>query len=830
MNFKRFGRTANLFDGTLLKGFYGSAYFNLNAPDSSTYRSIKIFLSSGTYTISFEHNVNIVRQILDGVYTEDMVEGVNSYTFTATTDAYYGISFRLSQSSSTPWDNSNIMFNTGSTALPYQPYKDWTDIPYYIMGTDTDTITPPATIYPDITLLDVDIDGNEQHTGTPSPQNPVDINGVGERTAQLWDKGVPVYVYANDYKKYNPDNAVYIQAGTYTISTDGRLPAIQAFNANHTQYSITDAMTFSDEYYPIWDGMSIGPRSATARTGTITILADCIITFTVIDNQGTYIMLNTGSEPLPYEPYGYKIPITCAGTTYNKYLGVEQTTRLIKKLVLDGTENWFDNWRPKSGTYGTILPSSENKIADMILCTHLSQKSYDNVYHGTVGISTVEGNSYLCAIRVPDTIASSSAEFKQWLVSEYSNGTPVCVWYVLNSATTGITNEPLMKIGSYADRLKATAIPTNGTTDVTVDTTIQPSNVSVNGYQNVAMTLKGNTVQSGTPAPSNPVSVDGCGERTENLTQNDNINSTSYTWAIYSSPIEDAIKNIDIDTDYVLKWDYSSNGSGGYVNRISLYDGSSNVKLISNGVPFSVTQQEKDAWINGSNCGLICYFGNGNTDGSMTNFMLTKGQTAPTIYIPYGYKIPILSNSTTYNKYLGEEQTVRNIVKVVFKGDETETWVKSNTYQGSFYTTLTADYISASYDAYCSHAVFASSASEYSTDRFMFTTGANKNCNLWIGEASWSVANFKAYLQQQYANGTPVTVWYVLATEQTAVVNEPLMKIGNYADSLSTSIPTVDGANSLSVDTTIQPSEVTAAFHGWHPVSTVHERDNDQWD
>jgi hypothetical protein len=32
-------------------------------------------------------------------------------------------------------------------------------------------------------------------------------------------------------------------------------------------------------------------------------------------------MLNSGSTALPYEPFGYKIPITCAGTTVNVYTG-----------------------------------------------------------------------------------------------------------------------------------------------------------------------------------------------------------------------------------------------------------------------------------------------------------------------------------------------------------------------------------------------------------------------------------------------------------------------------------------------------------------------------
>lgn len=40
---------------------------------------------------------------------------------------------------------------------------------------------------------------------------------------------------------------------------------------------------------------------------------------------------------------------------------------------------------------------------------------------------------------------------------------------------------------------------------------------------------------------------------------------------------------------------------------------------------------------------------------------------------------------------------------------------------------------------------------------------------------------------------------------------------------------TTPGANTLDVLTTVPPSEVTATFNGWHPVSSAHERDNGAW-
>lgn len=99
-----------------------------------------------------------------------------------------------------------------------------------------------------------------------------------------------------------------------------------------------------------------------------------------------------------------------------------------------------------------------------------------------------------------------------------------------------------------------------------------------------------------------------------------------------------------------------------------------------------------------------------------------------------------------------------------------------------------------------------------------------------VTDVATTAASFNQWLADQYAAGTPVTIWYVLAAPETAIVNEPLMKIGDYADTLSNAaqIPTTEGANSITVDTTIQPSEFTATWTGWHNAN-VKEWDGSQW-
>ena len=103
----------------------------------------------------------------------------------------------------------------------------------------------------------------------------------------------------------------------------------------------------------------------------------------------------------------------------------------------------------------------------------------------------------------------------------------------------------------------------------------------------------------------------------------------------------------------------------------------------------------------------------------------------------------------------------------------------------------------------------------------VFHANSVNNTNICFGVVNQFNAprDFKQFLAAQYSAGTPVTVWYVLATPTTSIVNEPLAKIGSYADVLNSAdaavtIPTARGSNTLTVDTELQPSSMTITYCG----------------
>ena len=178
----------------------------------------------------------------------------------------------------------------------------------------------------------------------------------------------------------------------------------------------------------------------------------------------------------------YKIPILCGNQTTNIYLGETQSTRAVKKLVLTGEENW-EQQSGQTADYFRI--SNMAALPSKVFCTHFLSPDENINYASTVtGIKMQQSSSYgvILACRPPNV--TGLANFKSFLATQYANGTPVTVWYVLATPETATINEPLMKIGDYADSIdKAGAgvnIPTlDGINTLSVGTSVQPSEVYI---------------------------------------------------------------------------------------------------------------------------------------------------------------------------------------------------------------------------------------------------------------------------------------------------------------------------------------------------------------
>lgn len=169
-------------------------------------------------------------------------------------------------------------------------------------------------------LLSVTIDGACKQDGTPSPEAPVPIQVIENPVVKVtgrnfWDKGVVVYNYTIDYLKYNAEASVTLEPGTYTISSNGRLPNLQFFEpGSHKQLTCAEATDMDGaniRYSIVWNGYCVSPVSDKSRVLTITLTRAVEMTGCVVNNQGTWIQVENGTKATAYAPYtSASLPIT----------------------------------------------------------------------------------------------------------------------------------------------------------------------------------------------------------------------------------------------------------------------------------------------------------------------------------------------------------------------------------------------------------------------------------------------------------------------------------------------------------------------------------------
>jgi hypothetical protein len=341
-----------------------------------------------------------------------------------------------------------------------------------------------------------------------------------------------------------------------------------------------------------------------------------------------------------------------------------------------------------------------------------------------------------------------------------------------------------------------------------------------------AWSISGNSQQTGTPTLDNPIIPDFCGERTVNLCpmifSHSGIGDDAGAIVTMSTRLwSSEIAVLPSQSYYVMINGEASNHEELLLNRVIQYD--ANGVFISR---ISVVNQTEAEITTAENCRFVVLDIRTRTltvditIDDITAVMLSAG--SQTTYEPYGYKLPITCGSQITPVYLGQTQTVRRVKKYVFTGEENGTIYSTNTSRKGIEITGITGIIGGDAGiailAICTHYQPDTRNALYrNTDNGI--SNAYQNDNIIFYDANYqTVEAFQQFCAQQYAAGTPVTVWYVLENEQAGIVNEPLAKISDYADTVSStntgapSIPTSKGSNTLTVETTLQPSEVSITY------------------
>ena len=350
---------------------------------------------------------------------------------------------------------------------------------------------PPISFQSDGTPLTAwSISGAMTQSSVPTPSAPITPEETGDKTAQLWDEIT---------------HAGYITSDGSTFRTNGGTCAIIPCKPNTTySVNIASVKNYNRLYISTCDAMPENYSSVTTlKSGaggltafTVTTGADAayliVYLYSSLGADISGLMVSEGSTALPYEPFGYKLPLTLAGQTQTVYLSeplrkigdyadkIEASgttgTRRIVCHVFDGTETGLyknDNSAPTNYMYYlnvAVSPWKQAPANSSVFCTHL--KLVGNAY-SSVGITgTSNGRVFYMNFGVDIMNAQTSGNtvegLKEYLAAQYAAGHPVTVWYVLATPTTETVTVP-------------TLTPAKGSNTLTVGTTLQPSEVSITG-------------------------------------------------------------------------------------------------------------------------------------------------------------------------------------------------------------------------------------------------------------------------------------------------------------------------------------------------------------
>lgn len=484
-----------------------------------------------------------------------------------------------------------------------------------------------------------------------------------------------------------------------------------------------------------------------------------------------------------------------------------KTAQLYNKNGTD-TSNGFVN-RAYLNSIGEVGDSGNHTISEYIDISAFEQITISGMGATTASITDVFYNanhekvSYFVVDVVPKTVnVPSNAKYIRVTVANSRKDT-----LMLNGGSTALDYEAygIVPIDWFYRRYE-TATDAATTLPVEIFTDGQP----VSSY-----TIKGNTTTSGTPSPQNPITISGVGNKTANLWNVTGATSGYLTdgGAITPSDYYYTTDYIVVKADTNYRYSLTSNFGGNRLFRVSYYDTSKT--FISNSTSSAFGDGAWSVvWTTPANAKYIriAYINPADTTKSDTYKMMSEGSTALP-YEPYGmYKISISSNGValspmyfsqqlmdingTVDNYVSTGTATYNINKKVFDGSED--WQIEMT--DNFYMNTPLSGNTGRATVLCTHQV--STSSSYITGENCFISPSGR-FNFTTSAVTHTVNDFKTWLQQQYANGTPVTVYYVLATPTTETVTAP-------------SIPTTGGEVSIDVDTTVKPSEFDLTYHGWH--------------
>ena len=310
------------------------------------------------------------------------------------------------------------------------------------------------------------ITGNTVQDGTPSPDNPVEIQSVGERTKNLFDENNVTFGHWITASGELLTDNLYGCIFNGTIDVRGMTQIyFYAFGTKPFSFAIVyyNGSAFISRDYARTSKKIIStvPDSATHCVLEVAAGDNNVIPIT-IEILKSYKMMMCYNECVEYEPYGYKLPIVSKVRNlfdYKTMYGVRDKYLNENGEILASADWAITDYIPCSGTVFTI-----NSIGGILpsVCLYDSHKNFiTGIAYNTGGAEykkpiTIKSETIASYIRFSYCIISkpgTSDDLSKIQVEEGSNVT-IYQSYKEPITTPIYLSEPLRKLGDYADTIE----------------------------------------------------------------------------------------------------------------------------------------------------------------------------------------------------------------------------------------------------------------------------------------------------------------------------------------------------------------------------------------
>lgn len=298
-------------------------------------------------------------------------------------------------------------------------------------------------------LKDYRIYGNSVQNGTPTPDNPIEIQSVGDKTKNLFDKSKVTL----DKRLYTNDTNLHAD----TISLDFFTSEFIKVEPNTQYYYSEIGTTYTTRLLMANSNKGFIKNIDGNTNPIITTTADTeYVIFCGLKSDINNFMFAKSSDIVEYEPFGYRIPVNVKGKNICNPNSFTNTGKLLDGTT--GSLNSNNNYKTtdfifiKAGTYTLSLDNTYG--GTIYTTTRMCLYNTNYGYTGNVVNDTSERPThpiYTFTI-ANDCYYRLSVRNTDTNIQLEKSGTETPYEPYVSPRTTNIyLNEPLRKIGDYAD-------------------------------------------------------------------------------------------------------------------------------------------------------------------------------------------------------------------------------------------------------------------------------------------------------------------------------------------------------------------------------------------